>query len=110
MSAANPADLRGKSLSMAITLDQIRWVAHLARLELGQAEIEGLARDLGAIVEYVNQLQKVNTDGVEPLAHALDMHNVFRADEPAPSLPEDAALANAPARKGDFYTVPTVLE
>ena len=55
-------------------------------------------------------MQQVNTDGVEPLAHALEVHNVFRADEPAPSLPVDEALANAPDRRGDFYGVPAVLD
>jgi aspartyl-tRNA(Asn)/glutamyl-tRNA(Gln) amidotransferase subunit C len=95
---------------MALTGDQVRWVAHLARLELSDAELETMTRQLSAIVEYVNQLQQVNTDGVEPLAHALDVSNVFRADEPRPALPVDAALANAPDRRGDFYGVPAVLE
>ena len=95
---------------MSLTLDQTRWVAHLARLSLSDAELEAMTRDLSAIVDYVNQLQKVNTDGVEPLAHALDVQNVFRDDEPSPSLPPDAALANAPARHDNFFSVPAVLE
>jgi aspartyl-tRNA(Asn)/glutamyl-tRNA(Gln) amidotransferase subunit C len=95
---------------MALTSEQVRWVAHLARLELTDAELATMTRQLSAIVDYVNQLQQVNTDGVEPLAHALDVHNVFREDEPAPSLPADQALANAPDRRGDFYAVPAVLE
>jgi aspartyl-tRNA(Asn)/glutamyl-tRNA(Gln) amidotransferase subunit C len=69
-----------------------------------------MTRQLSAILDYVNQLQQVPTDGVEPLAHPLPIHNVFRSDEPASSLPVDAALANAPDRKGDFYGVPAVLE
>ncbi len=93
-----------------LTIDQIRWVAHLARLELGEAELPVMARHLGAILNYVQQLQTVNTDGVEPLAHALDVHNVFREDEPAPCLSVDAALANAPDRRGDFFGVPAVLD
>jgi aspartyl-tRNA(Asn)/glutamyl-tRNA(Gln) amidotransferase subunit C len=95
---------------MSLTAEQVRWVAHLARLELTDAELATLTPQLSAIVDYVNQLQQVNTDGVEPLAHALETHNVFRADEPAPSLPVDAALANAPQRRGDFYAVPAVLD
>jgi aspartyl-tRNA(Asn)/glutamyl-tRNA(Gln) amidotransferase subunit C len=90
--------------------EEVRWVAHLARLELSDAELPAMARHLSAILEYVDQLQKLDTQGVEPLAHALDIHNVFREDVPAPSLPVDAALANAPARKGDFYSVPAVLD
>lgn len=95
---------------MSLTLDEVRWVAHLARLELSDAELETMTRQLSSIVDYVNQLQQVDTEGVEPLAHALEVHNVFRADERDPSLPVDAALANAPDRRGDFYAVPAVLE
>jgi aspartyl-tRNA(Asn)/glutamyl-tRNA(Gln) amidotransferase subunit C len=95
---------------MAITLDEARWIAHLARLSLPDAELETLARQLNSILDYVQQLQQVNTDGVEPLAHPLPIQNVFRPDEPAPSLPVDEALANAPERSGDFYGVPAVFE
>jgi aspartyl-tRNA(Asn)/glutamyl-tRNA(Gln) amidotransferase subunit C len=90
--------------------EEVRWVAHLARLELADDEVPAMTRHLSAIIEYVNQLQALNTDGVEPLAHPFDMNNVFRDDGPAPSLAVDAALANAPARKGDFYSVPAVLD
>ena len=107
MSAAIPA---GRATAMSLSTDQVRWVAHLARLELSQDELTALTRDLAAIVEYVDQLQSVNTDGVQPLAHAVELTNVFRADEPTPSLPAAAALANAPQRKDDFYAVPAVLD
>ena len=95
---------------MALTPEEVRWVAHLARLELTAAERETMTRQLNAIVEYVAQLRQVNTEGVEPLAHPLPVQNVFRPDEPAPSLPVDEALANAPDRRGDFYGVPAVLD
>lgn len=95
---------------MSLSTEDVRWVAHLARLELSAAELATLTRELSAILDYVNQLQQVNTDGVEPLAHPLPLHNVFRADEPAPSLPVDEALQNAPDRRGDFFGVPAVLE
>jgi aspartyl-tRNA(Asn)/glutamyl-tRNA(Gln) amidotransferase subunit C len=95
---------------MSLAAEQVRWVAHLARLELSDAELTSMTRELGAILEYVDQLQKIDTRGVEPLAHPLPIHNVFREDEPAPSLGVDEALANAPDRQGDFYGVPAVLE
>ena len=100
---------------MSLSADEVRWVAHLARLELSEAERETMTRQLAAIVGYVDQLRQVNTDGIEPLAHALSVHNVFRQDEPAPSLPVDEALANAPDRRADaggkqYYAVPAVLE
>ncbi len=95
---------------MSLTVEQVRWVAHLARLELSPQDLEKMARQLSSIVDYVAQLQEVNTDGVEPLAHAVELQNVFRPDEPAPSLPVNEALANAPQRHGDFYAVPAVLD
>ncbi len=95
---------------MSLTTSDVRWVAHLSRLELSEAELQLLTPQLESILDYVRQLQAVNTDGVEPLAHALDVHNVFRADEPVPSLPVANALANAPDRQGEFFGVPAVLE
>jgi aspartyl-tRNA(Asn)/glutamyl-tRNA(Gln) amidotransferase subunit C len=93
---------------MSLSADEVRKVADLARLDLPEADVEPMAQQLNAIVAYINQLQQVNTDGIEPLAHALDLHDVFRADMPVPSLREDEALANAPARKDNFYRVPAV--
>ncbi len=95
---------------MALTGDQVRWVAHLARLEISPEEVELFTEQLSRIVDYVNQLQQANTEGVEPLAHALPIDNVFRPDQASPSLPVDEALANAPDRRGDFYGVPAVLD
>ena len=95
---------------MSLTAQDVQWVAHLARLQLTDAELETMTRQLSAIVAYVDQLQEVDTSSVEPMAHALAIHNVFRADEAAPSLPAVDALANAPERRGDFYSVPAVLD
>ncbi len=95
---------------MSATVEEVRWIAQLARLELSAAEEEGLARDLGAILHYINQLQALNTEAIEPLAHPLDVQNVVRADVPGESLPVDAVLANAPARRDNFYAVPAVLD
>ena len=95
---------------MSLTSEQVGWVAHLARLELTPAERELMAKQLSAILDYVDQLKQVDTDGVEPLAHPLKIHNVFRDDAPATSLQVDQALANAPDRQGDFFGVPAVLD
>ena len=100
---------------MSLTADEVAAVAHLARLELTETELAAMTRQLSSIVDYVAQLQQLNLDGVEPMAHALAVQNVFRADEPTPSLPVDEALANAPDRRTDargqqFYGVPAVLE
>ena len=100
---------------MSLTASDVRWVAHLARLELSEAELQTMTRQLSAILEYVDQLKQVNTDGVEPMAHALPVHNVFRDDESRPSLSVAEALSNAPDGRTDgrgerFYGVPAVLE
>ena len=95
---------------MSLSAEQVAWVAHLARLELSPADRDQMARQLGAILDYVNQLQTVDTDHVEPLAHPHDLTNVFRADESTPSLPVEAALANCPDRDGDFFSVPAVFD
>lgn len=95
---------------MAFTTEQVRWLAHLARLELTPEQETLFASQLSAIVDYVNLLQQVDTSGVEPLSHSLPMANVFRDDEPRPCLAPDEALANAPDRQGDYYGVPAVLD
>jgi aspartyl-tRNA(Asn)/glutamyl-tRNA(Gln) amidotransferase subunit C len=96
-----------------LTLQQVRAIAHLARLELSDDELATMTRTLDAIVEYVAQLQEVATE-VEPLAHALPVNNVFRHDEPRPSLSPSDSLACAPDRRTvrgeQFYAVPAVLE
>lgn len=95
---------------MSLTSREVEWVAHLARLQLTEAEREAMTRQLSAILAYFDQLKEVETEGVEPMAHALTVENIFRADEPSPSLPVADALTNAPERDGDFYRVPAVLE
>ena len=95
---------------MSLTAEQVHWVANLARLELSDAQLAAMTTQLGRILEYVGQLQQLDTDGIEPMAHALDVTDIFRADEPRPSLSVDEALANAPKRRGDFYAVPAVLD
>lgn len=95
---------------MALSGDQVRWVAHLARLEISEAEVATFTEQLSKVVDYIEQLKEVDTEGVEPMAHALPINNVFRDDELAESLPAAEALANAPERKGDFYSVPAVLD
>jgi aspartyl-tRNA(Asn)/glutamyl-tRNA(Gln) amidotransferase subunit C len=94
---------------MAITRADVENVSLLARLQLSDAEIDRLAGELASIVGYVDQLAQVNTDGVEPMAHAVELHNVFADDEVEPSLPRESALANAPRHNDRGYLVPPVL-
>jgi aspartyl-tRNA(Asn)/glutamyl-tRNA(Gln) amidotransferase subunit C len=93
-----------------INESDVRHIAHLSRLNPTDDEVKLFATQLSAILEYVEQLKELDTTDVPPTAHALPVHNVFRADEPRASLTPDEALANAPQRDGNFFAVPKVLE
>ena len=97
---------------MAKTIDeaQVRKVAKLARLELSDAEVEEFTGQLSAILGYVEKMNELDTNGVEPLAHCLPISNVLREDCVKESLGTEKTLANAPQRDGDFFKVPKILD
>lgn len=88
----------------------VEHIATLARLKLSAAEFERYQRDLSSVLEYFEQLNELDTAGVEPTAHPLPIHTVVREDREAPSYNSDEALQNAPAHDGSFFTVPKVLD
>jgi aspartyl-tRNA(Asn)/glutamyl-tRNA(Gln) amidotransferase subunit C len=90
--------------------DLVRKVAHLARLKISAAESERLSRELGDILTYVELLNEVDTEGIEPMAHAIELTNVLREDIPQPSLSREQALANAPSTDGRYFLVPAILD
>ncbi len=92
-----------------ISRADVEKVSLLARLRLTEEELGTMTEQLQRIVGYVEQLNELNTDGIEPMAHALDMHNVFAEDVPHEHLPREAALANAPKRDDECYRVPAVM-
>ena len=94
---------------MALTRQDVEKVALLARLQLSETELATMSEQLAEIVGYVDHLSAVDTEGVEPMAHAVEQQNVFRADEVTMSLPREAALANAPHHDSRGYFVPAVL-
>ena len=94
---------------MAVTRADVEKVALLARLRLSETELVTLTDELAQIVTYVDHLAEVDTEGVEPMAHAVEVSNVFSADNVLPSLLRDQALANAPNRNERGYLVPAVL-
>lgn len=94
---------------MPLTKEQVEQVAALARLKLSPPEIENFAKDLTVILDYVDQLKAVNTDGVEPKDQFIKAENVFREDEIKPSLSREQALANAPDKDEEFFRVPKVI-
>jgi aspartyl-tRNA(Asn)/glutamyl-tRNA(Gln) amidotransferase subunit C len=91
---------------VSISRDDVLHVARLARLELAEGEVERFQEQLSAILEAVSKVQELDLDGVPPTSHPLDVVNVWREDEPRPSLPVEEALANAPGRRGDLFEVP----
>ena len=95
---------------MKITSEEVRHVATLARLDLAQDEQERLAGELDRILEYMDKLNELDTDGVEPLSHAVDVVNVLRPDRVVNQPRTDALLRNAPARDDDFLSVPKIIE
>ncbi len=95
---------------MALLKKDVLHVAHLGRIQLSDREVEKFADQLSSIVDYVNQLGELDTEGVEPLAHALPLRNVLRADEPQPGLSNDQALAGAPDAADGCFRVPRVID
>jgi aspartyl-tRNA(Asn)/glutamyl-tRNA(Gln) amidotransferase subunit C len=94
---------------MAITRRDVEKVALLARLQLSDAELATMSEQLAQIVGYVDHLAQVDTEGVEPMAHAVEQSNVLRDDTVEMSLAREEALANAPHHDERGYLVPAVL-
>ena len=88
----------------------VEHVARLARLALADAEIERMREQLNGILAYIEKLNELDTNDVEPTSHAVPLVNVMRDDETGPCLPRDEALANAPDRAGEFFRVPRIIE
>ncbi len=93
-----------------IAREEVDELALLARLKLGDDEAERLRGELSAILDYVEQLRGVDTEGVEPMTHAVPLDCPLRPDAVAPSLAVDEALAGAPQRIDDFFGVPLIIE
>ncbi len=109
------------STKQKISPEEINKIAHLAKLRPSAAECDLYAPQISAIVEYVQQLETVDCEGVEPLTHVLDLMNVTRDDKAGASLPKSEVMANAPILKDsedrnlrasddDYFLVPEVLK
>ena len=94
---------------MKITPEEVRYVAKLARLSLSEAEVEKTTQQLDSILSYVEKLGELDTTGVLPTTHALDVRNAFREDEVRQSLLQQEALANGPLQNGEAFVVPRVI-
>lgn len=93
-----------------ISRADVEHVARLARLALGDDELERMREQLNAILAHIDALRTVDTIGVEPTSHAVPLVNVMRDDEPGECLPREAMLANAPDPAGDLFRVPRIIE
>lgn len=95
---------------MQITKQEIEHVAKLARLNLSEEDKEKFTQEMGAIIGFVDKLNELDTTGIEPTAHILPIHNVFREDQVRPSFDRDKLLQNAPQKKDECILVPKVVE
>lgn len=94
---------------MKITLEEVQYVARLARLQLGETEAEAMTGQLDRILSYIDKLNELDTSAVAPTTHAIAMVNAFREDELRESLPRAEALANGPLQNGEAFVVPKII-
>jgi aspartyl-tRNA(Asn)/glutamyl-tRNA(Gln) amidotransferase subunit C len=101
-------------MTAKVTVEDVERVAELAHLELKPEETPAMLRDLNAILDYVAELNQLDTSGVVPLAQVSELGDaaagVLRADQPRPSLDRAAVMAQAPETDGAFFKVPKVIE
>jgi aspartyl-tRNA(Asn)/glutamyl-tRNA(Gln) amidotransferase subunit C len=95
---------------MKINKSEIEHIAMLARLSLSEEEKDLFSSQLGGILDYMEQLNSLDTTGIEPTAHVLSLQNVMREDVPGASLPRIEALMNAPSHTEQFFRVPKIIE
>jgi aspartyl-tRNA(Asn)/glutamyl-tRNA(Gln) amidotransferase subunit C len=95
---------------MAITRSDVARVAHLARLGLTDAEMDHMAEQLSQVLDAMQSLNQLDTSAIPPTAQVIPLKNVMRDDVARPSSPQAEILRNAPAKKGDYFLVPTVLD
>ena len=95
---------------MKIIQEEIKNIALLSRLEVKEEHMAHVEKELSDILTYVAELNALELDGVEPMAHAVPLQNVFRKDETKPSLNHDLALSNAPEAEDGYFKVPRVVQ
>jgi aspartyl-tRNA(Asn)/glutamyl-tRNA(Gln) amidotransferase subunit C len=95
---------------MALTPEEVRKVALLARLELTDEEVLQQAQNINNLLRQFEKLQQLDLEGVEPTSHSIPVYNVLRADQVTPSLPREELLANAPEAREGYFVVPRIVE
>lgn len=95
---------------MSVTEKDVQYVAHLARLQLSDEETKSLRKDMNRILDYMETLEELDTDEVEPLEHVTELKYRFREDVALDPLDHEEALKNAPDADTDYFRVPRVIE
>ncbi len=93
-----------------ISKNNVKYISHLARINLEENELEALTTDLEEILNYIEKLKKLDVSGIEPTSHVLPLQNVFREDKRKPSLNQGAVLKMGSAQAKGFFQVPQVIE
>ena len=93
-----------------ISADEVRKVAALANLTIPESAMEGMAHSLSDILDHIAKLERLDTSGVEPTSHVLDMENVFREDAVTDRFEDIKPLDNAPAKEQNYFSVPRIIE
>ncbi|MFC4559478.1 Asp-tRNA(Asn)/Glu-tRNA(Gln) amidotransferase subunit GatC [Virgibacillus kekensis] len=93
-----------------ISKDQVKHVAHLARLAITEEEADMFTSQLSSIIDYAEQLNELDTENVEPTTHVLDLKNIMREDKPKEWISKEEALKNAPDKQDGHFRVPSILE
>ncbi len=97
-------------LMSRISIEEVKHVAHLARLAITDEEAEMFTEQLDSIISFAEELNEVDTDNVEPTTHVLKMKNVMREDEAGKGLPVEDVMKNAPDHKDGYVRVPSILD
>lgn len=95
---------------MKIDREEIKKIALLSRLDISEENMGTVEKALNDVLSYVAELEELDLEGVEPMAHAVPLHNVFRKDGVIPSLPHDLAMQNAPEEEDGYFKVPRVIQ
>ena len=95
---------------MKITLEQVKHIAELARLEFNQDELEAFTRQMDSILVYFDKLKEVDTAAIKPTSHAISVKNAFREDAVVASIPPELCLENAPGKESSFFRVPKIID
>ncbi len=95
---------------MALSVDDVRYIAALARLRFSEEEEHHMAEQMSEILAYMDKLNELDTTDVPPMSHVLDLYNVFREDDARQRITSEEALRNAPDADSDYFRVPKVIE